>query len=60
MTTHQRKVLQEMLQAAIHDEMEYTHSRTIASEAIGTGQAFSAQVNPSQAKKTISQYKGGD
>jgi hypothetical protein len=49
-----------MLQAAIHAEMEYTNIRTITSEAIGAGQAFSAQVNPSQAKKTISQYMGGD
>jgi hypothetical protein len=39
-TTHQRKVLQEMLQAAIHAKMEYTNIRTIASEAIGAGQAF--------------------
>jgi hypothetical protein len=59
-TTHQCKVLQEMLQAAIHAKMEYTNIRTIASEAIGAGQAFSAQVNASQAEKTISQYKGGD
>ncbi len=59
-TTHQRKVLKEMLQAAIRAKMEYTNIRTIASEAIGAGQAFSAQVNASQAKKTISQYKGGD
>ena len=60
MTTHQRKVLQEMLQAAIHAEMEYTNIRTIASEAIGKGQAFFAQVNASQAEKTFSQYKGND
>jgi hypothetical protein len=59
-TTYQRNVLQEMLQAAIHAKMEYTNIRTIASEAIGAGQAFSAQINASQAKKTISQYKGGD
>jgi hypothetical protein len=59
-TTHQCKVLQEMLQAAIRAKMEYTNIRTIASEAIGAGQAFSTQVNASQAKKTISQYKGGD
>jgi hypothetical protein len=59
-TTHQRKVLQEMLQAAIRAKMEYTNIRTISSEAIGAGQAFSTQVNASQAKKTISQYKGGD
>jgi hypothetical protein len=56
-TTHQRKVLQEMLQAAIRAKMEYTNIRTIASEAIGAGQAFSTQVNASQAKKTISQLR---
>ena len=58
--THQRKVLQDMLQAAIRAETEYTNIRTIASEALGAGQAFSAQVNASQAEKTISQYKSGD
>jgi hypothetical protein len=58
--THQCEILQVMLQAAIHVKMEYTNIRTIASEAIGTGQAFSTQVNASQAKKIISQYKGGD
>ncbi len=58
--THQRKVLQDMLQAAIRAETEYTNIRTIASEALGAGQAFSAQVNASQAEKTISNYKGGD
>jgi len=49
-----------MLQAAIRAETEYTNIRTIASEALGAGQAFSAQVNASQAEKTISQYKSGD
>jgi len=58
--THQRKVLQDMLQAAIRAETEYTNIRTIASEALSAGQAFSAQVNASQAKKTISHYKSGD
>ncbi len=58
--THQRKVLQEMLQAAIRAETEYINIRTIASEAIGAGQAFSAQVNASQAEKTIAHYKSGD
>ncbi len=58
--THQRKILQEMLQAAIRAKTEYTNIRTIASEAIGTGQAFSAQVNASQAEKTIAHYKSGD
>ncbi len=59
-TTHQHKVLQEMLQAAICAKMEYTNIRTIASEAIGAGQAFSTHVKASQAGRTISQYKGGD
>ena len=59
-STHQCKVLQEMLQAAISAKTEYTNIRTIVSEAIGAGQAFSAQVNASHAEKTISQYKGGD
>ncbi len=59
-TTHQRKVFHKMLQAAIHVETEYANIRTIASEAIDTGQALSAQVHVSQAKKTISHYKGGD
>jgi hypothetical protein len=58
--THQRKILQEMLQAAICAKTEYTNIRTIASEAIGTGKAFSTQVNVTQAEKTISKYKGGD
>ncbi len=48
--THQRKVLQYMLQAAIQAKMEYNNIRTIASEAIGAGQAFSTQVNVSQAE----------
>jgi hypothetical protein len=58
--THQRKVLQEMLQAAICAKTEYTNIRTITSEAIGAGQAFSTQVNASQAEKTIGRYKSGD
>jgi hypothetical protein len=58
--THQQKVLQDMLQAAICAKTEYTNIRTIASEALGAGQAFSARVNASQAEKTISQYKSGD
>ena len=59
-TTHHQKILQEMLQASIRAETEYANIRTIASEAISTGQALSAQVNASQAKKTIIQFKGGD
>jgi hypothetical protein len=54
---HQRTVLQEMLQAALRAEMEYNNIRAIASKASGFGgQAFSAQVNASQAEKTISRY----
>jgi hypothetical protein len=49
-----------MLQATILVETEYTNIRTITSEAIGAGQAFSAQVNASQAEKTIAHYKSGD
>ena len=60
MATHQRKVLQDMLQAAIRAETEYTNIGTIASEALGAGQAFSVQVNVSQAEKTISHFKSGD
>jgi len=58
--THQRKVLQDMLQAAIRAETEYINIRTIAIEALDVDQAFSVQVNASQAEKTISQYKSGD
>ncbi len=48
--THQHKVLQDMLEAAIQAKTEYNNIRTIASEAIGAGQAFSTQVNASQAE----------
>jgi hypothetical protein len=48
------------LQAAICAKAEYTNIRTTTSEAIGTSEAFSAQVNASQALKTISKYKSGD
>ncbi len=58
--THQRQVFHEMLQATIHAKMEYTNIRTIASEAIGIGQAVSTQVNASQAEKTVSKYKSRD
>ena len=52
--THQRSILQEMLQATLHNKTEYNNIRAIASEASGLGsQAFSAQVNASQAEKTI-------
>ena len=47
-----------MLQATLHAKTEYNNIRAIASEASGlSGQAFSAQVNTSQAKKTISKYR---
>jgi hypothetical protein len=49
-----------MLQAAIRAKTEYNNIRTIASEAIGAGQAFSTQVNMSQAERTISRNSGGD
>jgi hypothetical protein len=55
--THKRKILQEMLQAAQWAEMEYKYIKAIALEASGFGgQAFTAQVNASQAERTISRY----
>jgi hypothetical protein len=55
--THQRKVIQEMLQATLRAKMEYNNIRAIASEASDFGgQAFTAQVNASQAEKTITHY----
>jgi hypothetical protein len=55
--THQRKALQEMLQAALRAKTEYINIRAIASEASGFGgQVFTAQVNASQAEKTITRY----
>jgi hypothetical protein len=54
---HQRKVLQEMLQAMLRTKMEYNNIRTIASEASGFGgQAFTARINASQAEMTITRY----
>ncbi len=59
--THQRKVLQAMLQAALRAETEFNNIRTIASEVYGGGgQAFPAQVNASQCEKTMTCYGGGD
>jgi hypothetical protein len=59
--THQRKVLQVMLQAALCAETEFNNIRTIVSEVYGGGgQAFPAQVNASQCKKTMTCYGGGD
>jgi hypothetical protein len=56
-TMHQRTVLQEMLQAALHAKTEYNNIRAIVSEASGVGgQVFSAQVNAIQAEKTIFWY----
>jgi hypothetical protein len=58
---HQRKLLQEMLQAALHAETEYNNFRAIALEASGfDGQAFTAQVNASQAEKTITRYSNNN
>jgi hypothetical protein len=59
--THQHKVLQARLQAALCAETEFNNIRTIASEVYGGGgQAFPAQVNASQCKKTMTCYGGGD
>jgi hypothetical protein len=60
--THQRKVLQGILQAALCAETEVNNiRRTIASELYGGGgQAFLVQVNASQCKKTMTCYGGGD
>jgi hypothetical protein len=58
---HQRTVLQDMLQAALCAKTEYNNIRAIALEASGFGsQAFSAQVNTSQAEKTISRYSNNN
>jgi hypothetical protein len=52
---HQRKVLQEMLQAVLRAKMEYNNIKAIALEASGfSGQTFTTQVNASQAERTIS------
>ncbi len=59
--THQRKVFQEMLQAALRAETEYNNIRAIALEASGFGgPAFTAQVNASQAEKTITRYSNNN
>jgi hypothetical protein len=59
--THQRKVLQAMLQATLCAETEFNNIRTIASEVYGGGgQAFPAQVNTSQCEKTMTCYGSGD
>ena len=61
--THQRNTLEQMMQAAVKAESEYDNIRAIASEAVGgtPGQAFQAQVNASQAERTLTQYgTGGD
>jgi hypothetical protein len=57
-TTHQRTVLQQMLQAALRAKSKYNNIRAIALEAsgFGSGQAFSAQVSTSQAETTIRGY----
>jgi hypothetical protein len=49
-----------MLQAALCAEMEFNNIRNIASEVYGGGgQAFPAQVNASQCKKTMTCYGSG-
>ncbi len=59
--THQREVLQEMLQAMLHAKMEYNNIKAITLEASGfDGQAFTAQVNASQAEKTITRYSNNN
>jgi hypothetical protein len=59
--THQRKVLQAILQAALCAEMEFNNIRTIASGVYGGGgQAIPAQVNASQLEKTMTCYGSGD
>ena len=58
LTTHQQMVLKETLQEALRAEMEYNNIRANALETsgFGSGQTFAAQVNASQAEKTISKY----
>ncbi len=59
--THQRTVLQEILQVALCTETEYNNIRAIALKASGFGgQVFTAQVNTSQAEETISRYSNNN
>ncbi len=55
--TDQCKALQEMLQAALHTEMEYDNIQAIASKVKSFGsQAFLAKAHASQLEKTIIRY----
>jgi hypothetical protein len=58
---HQRKVLQEMLQATLCAKTEYNNIRAVTLEASDfSGQAFTAQVDASQAKKPIIRYSNNN
>jgi hypothetical protein len=64
--THQRKTLQEMLQAAQQAKDDLVAVQCIAREAVGLSQAFvaggtnsGAAAFPSQAKKTLQRYSPG-
>ena len=68
--THQRKTLQEMLQAAQHAKDGFLTVTCVACEAVGLSQAFSATTTegvgnqamsgayPSQAETTLTRYSG--
>ena len=68
-STHQRKILQQMLRAAQQAEDDYGSTQRIAREAIGMSQAFPivaspgtpvrAAAFPSQAETTLTRYQGG-
>jgi hypothetical protein len=64
--THQRKTLQEMLQAAQQAEDDLVSVQRVAREAVGLSQAFvtggtnvGTAAFPSQAKKTLQRYSPG-
>ncbi len=70
-TAHQRKTLQEMLQAAQQADDDFLTVTRIAREAVGLSQAFSSTATrgvgnqatagayPSQAETTLNRYSGG-
>jgi hypothetical protein len=68
-STHQRKILQQMLQAAQQAEDDYGSTQRIAREAIGLSQAFPvgakpggpvrASAFPSQSETTLTRYAQG-
>jgi hypothetical protein len=65
-TTHQRKILQEMLQASQQAEDDLVSVQHVAREAVGLSQAFvtggtsvGVAAFPSQAEKTLAQYSPG-